>query len=128
MTIMKKAFFLSFIGLALAAVSFTNPPDKLVGRWQQKSAGGISVVTVFRTDGTNDIFINGKTFVSGKYYVHQDTLGYSDPLCNINYYGTYKLNFFAQDSVRLTVLEDTCSGRRRGFDKVTLGRVLANKP
>lgn len=85
-------------------------------------------MTVFRADGTNDIFVNGKTFVSGKYYVRQDTLGYTDPLCGIAYYGTYKLDYFAPDSLRLAVISDTCGGRRRGFDGVKLGRIKAAKP
>ncbi|WP_460976561.1 hypothetical protein [Spirosoma knui] len=125
---MKKVVCFSLVSLAVAAVSFIQPPDLLVGRWQLKSPDGSSVVTVFRADGTNDIFVNGKTFVSGKYSVRQDTLLYADPICNVAYYGTYKLDFFTQDSVRLTVLADTCGGRRRGFDKITLGRIIAAKP
>ncbi|GAB3320011.1 hypothetical protein GCM10027299_13300 [Larkinella ripae] len=125
---MNTVFCWPLICLAFVVVSFIQPPETLVGRWQQKTAGGNTVVTVFRSDGTNDIFINGKTFVSGKYYIRQDTLRYADPLCNMAYYGTYKLDFFAPDSLRLTVLEDTCRGRRRGFDRVTLGRMKPAKP
>ena len=125
---MKKAFLLSLVGSALIALSFINLPDTIVGRWQQKLPGGISVVAVFRADGTNDIFVNGKTFVTGKYYVRQDTLGYADAGCNINYYGTYKLDFFASDSLRLIALDDTCGPRRRGFNNVTLGRAKPAKP
>ncbi len=125
---MKKVICYLLISLAVAIVSFTQPPNPLLGRWQQKTAGGPSVMTVFRADGTNDIFVNGKTFLSGKYYVRKDTLGYADPLCDIAYYGTYKLDFFAQDSLRLIVLVDTCSQRRRGLDKVIVGRVKGAKP
>lgn len=125
---MKIFVCLLLISLTVAVVSFIQPSNPLVGRWQLKSLGGPSVVTVFRADGTNDIFVNGKTFVSGKYYLRQDTLGYADAICNMAYYGTYKLDFFAQDSLRLTVLADTCGGRRRGFDKIILGRVKEAKP
>lgn len=120
---MKKACLLLFIGLSLAAVSFTNPPNALVGRWQWKLPDGVPALLVFRTDGTIDMFINGKTYASGKYYVRQDTVGFADPLCNINYYGTYKFRFPAQDSLRLSVLSDTCGGRGEAMGRLTLGRV-----
>lgn len=117
--------FLSLISIALITVSFTNPPDSLVGRWQQ-TVGKLTGLLVFRTDNTFDVFINGKTFVSGNYSVRQDTLLMADPRCNMAYQGTYRFGFFAGDSIRFTVLEDTCRGRRETFRRVpTLGRVTA---
>lgn len=120
---MKNICYLLLIGLSLAAVSFINPPDALVGRWQQKLPDGVTALFVFRTNDTHEIFLNGKSFSSGNYYVHQDTLGFADPFCNLNYYATYKLNFFAPDSLRFDVLSDTCSGRREGYKQLTMGRV-----
>lgn len=120
---MKKVCFLLLTGLSLAAVSFTNPPNTLLGRWQWKLPNGLPALLVIRADGTIDMFINGKAYATSKYYVRQDTVGFAGPGCNINYYGTYKFSFPAQDSLRLTVLSDTCSGRSEAMGRLTLGRV-----
>ncbi|MBC7923190.1 MAG: hypothetical protein H7Z75_19090 [Ferruginibacter sp.] len=124
----KKALLLRLFVTACAALSFTSPPETLVGRWQQKSPDGTTVVGIFRADGTNGFFINGKAFVSGKHCVRQDALGYAGAICDSNYDGTYKLHFFAQDSVRWTVIEGTCRARRESFVRVsTMGRAKSAK-
>ncbi|AUD02085.1 hypothetical protein [Spirosoma pollinicola] len=94
---MKKVLIFSFVITALTAVSFRTPTDTIVGRWQQ-TVKGATALLVFRPDDTFDIFINGKTFTSGKYRDRQDTFALADTACGIDYYGTYKLNFFAPDS------------------------------
>jgi hypothetical protein len=130
---MKKTFLFSISLLALTLVSLTNPPGTLVGRWQQKGRGGPALV-VFRADNRYAIFVNGKTFVSGKYPVRQDTFALSDAACNAAYYGTYKLGVFAQDSVRFTTIAgfttiaDTCQGRNDDLPNFTAGRVKVVKP
>lgn len=125
---MKKALIFSLIGIALATVSFTDPINTITGRWQRKNASGRILMANFRSDGSYDGFINGKPFVSGKYYVRQDTFAISDASCNINYYGTYRLHFLSADSVRFAVIQDTCGGRREGTDKLALGRIKPTKP
>ncbi|GAB3642557.1 hypothetical protein [Spirosoma arcticum] len=124
---MKKASPFPLGLLALVALSFTNPPNLLVGRWQQMFKGATALL-VFRADNTYDIFVNGKTFVSGQYTVRQDTFALSDPACNAAYYGTYKLSFYAPDSVRFTTLADTCRPRNGAFHNFTAGRLKAAKP
>ena len=124
---MKKALIFSLGVIAFAAVSFTDPPGMLVGRWQQMFKGATALL-VFRADNTYDIFVNGKTFVSGQYTVRQDTFALSDPACNAAYYGTYKLSFYAPDSVRFTTLADTCKPRNGAFHNFTAGRLKAVKP
>lgn len=125
---MKRALILSLGVIAVAAVAFTDPINPMAGRWQQRFSSGAMMLVNFRPDGTYDAFVNKKAFVSGKYHVRQDTVSISDESCNPDYYGTYKLHFFAQDSVRWNVIQDTCGGRRSGTDKGTLGRVKAEKP
>lgn len=120
---MKKAFFTSLVSIVPFVVSFTSSPGTLVGRWQQKIRNGAMMQVNFRPDSSYNLSINGKYVLGGKYYVKNDTVGITDGGCNINYYGIYKLNFFAQDSVRWNVVQDTCAGRRRGYDKGVLGRV-----
>lgn len=124
---MKNVFIFSLCFIALAAFSFINPPTTLVGRWQKKIGKDVVVGAVFRSDSSYDGFVNGKSFVNGKYYVREDTLHISDGGCNSKYYGTYKVAVFVKDSIRFTVIQDTCRGRRRGSDGLTLGRVTQNK-
>lgn len=124
---MKKALVFSLGVIAVTAVSFINPPNTLVGRWQQTYKGAIALL-VFRTDDTFDAFVNGKLFTSGKYTVRQDTLFMADNSCNIAYYGTYKLGFYAPDSVRFTTIADTCKGRNGDLHNFTVGRVKVVKP
>ncbi|MBC3785650.1 hypothetical protein [Spirosoma utsteinense] len=69
---------------------------------------------------------NGKAFSSGRYYVRQDTVGILGGSCNLKYSGTYKMSFFAQDSVRWTVIQDTCGGRRGGTNKGTPGKIKSD--
>lgn len=119
---MKNVFTFSLCVFALAIVSFTNPPDILVGRWQKKFKG-INAVFVFRNDNTFDLFVNGKVFTNGKYSIRQDTFMLADPKCNSAYYGTYKLDFFAGDSVRFIALADTCKPRKHDLHNATVGRI-----
>lgn len=127
---MKKAIpFRLTILVLLAVLSFTNPPHKLVGRWKPNMGPDVSAVAAYRTDGTFDIFLNGKTFVSGKYRVSQDTLSISDPICGTGYYGTYQLTYITEDSIRQTLIQDTCRVRRNSVAySPTMGRVKATKP
>lgn len=112
----------------ITTLSFANPPNMLIGRWQNRFPNGVFVGAVFRSDSSYDGFRNGKAFVSGKYYVRQDTFAIADGGCGLAYYGTYKLAFLANDSVRFTAIQDTCRGRRRGSDGLTLGRIKVTKP
>lgn len=120
---MKKAFLLSLACAVTTTPVANRPEDSLVGRWRQQFADGRTALAVFRADGSLDFFVNGKVFGNGRYYVRQDTFALAYASCNVNYYGTYTLRFFVRDSVRFTVVRDTCSERRAGMDGVTLGRV-----
>lgn len=118
---MKKVRILLLSLITLTALSFVTPPNTLVGRWQQ-TVKGATALLVFRANNTFDIFINNKVFTSGKYTVRQDTFALADPACHMDYYGTYKLDFFAPDSVRFTAIADTCNGRRSDMHQFTAGR------
>ena len=125
---MKKALSVCLICLVLGLASFIPSPDTLVGRWQVKTRSGNLLLAIFRPKGTYDVFINGKAFINGKYYVRQDTFGFEEACCGSNYYGTYQISFFAQDSVRFVLIKDTCGGRREATNRLTLGRVKTIKP
>lgn len=107
-------------------VSFTDPPNRLVGRWQKHLPGGMMGMGIFRADSSYDLVINGKVFTSGKYFVRQDTFVDNNGACRLA--GIYKLHFFTQDSVRLTLIQDSCRGRREAYQGLTMGRVQLTKP
>lgn len=114
--------------LILTLISFTDSPNPMIGRWQTRLPTGVVLGAVFRSDSSYDGFANGKSFVSGKYYVRQDTIAIADGGCGLAYYGTYKFHFFANDSVRVTAIQDACGGRQGGSDGLAMGRVKATKP
>lgn len=126
---MKKAFTRSvgFIGLVILSSFAIDPPSPMVGRWQQQ-LNGVTLLFNFRSDGSYDGFVNGKSYVTGRYYVRQDTIGVADGKCNPIYFGTYKLQFLVPDSVRFTAILDTCRDRRETVPTLALGRVTTDKP
>jgi hypothetical protein len=127
--IMKKIACLTLISLTSAAFSFIQPPGLLVGQWHQKLEGNTNVRSIYRKDGTFDIFINGKTFVSGQYKVGQDTLSISDPVCGVGYYGAYRLNFITPDSVQFIPIQDSCRVRKASINQSpALSRLKTTKP
>lgn len=119
---MKQRLASLISALALAALSFTELPPSLIGRWQNRSPKGVVGMAIFRADSTYGGFVNGKQFVSGTYFVRQDTVHIQDGACGA-YYGTYKLTFVTADSIRFAAIEDRCQGRRQGSDGLTLGRI-----
>lgn len=126
---MKQRLTLPICLLALAPLAFINPPGSLIGRWQQKWPGDLRAVTIYRTDGTFDILLNGKLFVNGKYKLNGDTLAIDDPTCGNGYYGTYQLTFITPDSIRQTLIADTCQARRETIGaSPTNGRMKPTKP
>ncbi|HEY9197239.1 MAG TPA: hypothetical protein VIM77_13275 [Mucilaginibacter sp.] len=116
---MKKLYQFSILMAMLCmALSFTYDNNLLVGKWEYSSTqpgGPFKLLAIFRANGTFDGFINKKEFVSGTYHMKQDTLYISDPTCNAQYEGIYKVEFFGQrDSLKFHVIQDTCKGRRQG--------------
>jgi len=117
---MKKIILSSLVAIAvLSAFTLINDPNPLVGRWENTrifQSSKISLIGNFKADGSYSGFINKKAFVTGKYQMKHDTLYIGDNTCGVNYMGTYKVQFFGQDSLRFHVIRDTCQGRREGTD------------
>ncbi|MCF0049027.1 hypothetical protein LXM25_03090 [Dyadobacter sp. LJ53] len=115
---MKNAFkWLGCLAILLTIASFISAQDPIVGRWQriQKSPNGdINLIFIFRADSTYDGIVNGKAFTNGRYFIKNDTISVSDNGCNLAYYGTYKLKYYAQDSLLFTAISDTCQERYQG--------------
>jgi len=119
------------MAMALISFSFTNENNPLVGRWEfatKYQESTLNILTVFKADGTFDLFANKKPLVTGTYQVKHDTLFIADALCNANYSATYKLKFFGkQDSVQFNVIQDTCIRRKTSVNGVTYKNALAVK-
>ncbi|SFE07073.1 hypothetical protein [Spirosoma endophyticum] len=126
---MKKRLTLTvgFIGLVVLSSFVIDPPNPVVGRWRQQ-IDGATLRFNFRPDGTYDGFVNGKSYLTGRYYVRQDTIGVTDGKCNPTYFGSYRLQFLNSDSVRFTAILDTCRDRRETVPTLALGRVTTGKP
>ena len=92
--------------------------NDLYGTWRIKFDDGTKGEVRFGKNGTHDYFMNEKLFSSGKSRFMNDTLEEFDPIYNAkgNYYSTYKVDFFEGDSMRFTVVEDSCKSRRLGLD------------
>jgi len=114
--------------IASLSVAWTTPPrptknSKLVGHWQTSFPDGKTTMTAFfRPDGTYSGAVNGKVFVTGKYTLAHDTLGMEDGSCGPNYFGTYRLTYFA-DSLSFAVVQDSCTGRQQGTNGLRMKRV-----
>jgi len=117
---MKKIVLSSLLAfIVLSAFKLTDGPNPLVGRWENTrifQGSTISLIGNFKADGSYSGFINNKAFVTGKYQMKHDTLYIGDNTCGLNYTGTYKVQFFGQDSLKFHVIQDTCQGRREGTD------------
>jgi hypothetical protein len=129
---MKKLCVLaSFVIMVCAAIAFTGDTNPLVGKWEHSGISHgqpFNFMAIFRANGTFDGFINKKEFVSGTYHMKHDTLYMSDPTCNAQYEGSYKVEFFArQDSVKFHVVQDTCMGRKEGTNGLLFKRITTAK-
>jgi hypothetical protein len=126
---MKKGLTLliGFLGLVALSSFVIDSPNLMVGRWQQQ-INGVTLQFNFRPDGSYDGFVNGKSYLTGRYYVRQDTIGVTDGKCNPAYFGTYRLKFSVPDSVRFITILDTCRDRRETVPTLALGRVIPGKP
>lgn len=117
---MKKLSLLTLsVFVLLSAFVIADDPSPLVGHWENTrmfQGSKLSLIGNFKADGSYSGFINKKVFVTGKYQMKHDTLYIDDSTCGVGYAGTYKVQFFGQDSLKFHVIQDTCQGRREGTD------------
>jgi len=124
---MKNALtLLGSIAFLSITFCFTQPDNRIVGRWnriQKTPDGPVNLMFVFRADSTYDGIVNGKAFVNGKYFIKNDTMSISDNGCSLAYYGTYRIKYFAQDSLLFTAISDTCKQRYEGGNNLALKKM-----
>lgn len=93
---MKKSNVMLFVIAIISLCSFIDVNHPIIGKWEVKDTFNnetFHFIMNFRKDGTFDAFLNKKPFTSGKFRTKGDTILLMDPVCNVTYYGTYKLNF-----------------------------------
>ncbi len=118
---MKTSLFLLIIITGLAACKQKQTVDAtIVGRWNTSFKNGSKVLAVFRADGTHDYFIDGKLFSNGKYSFANGTLSEADPICNGDYYATYRVNFTTANEMQFKVIQDTCKPRIHDLDGIKM--------
>ena len=83
-----------------------------------------------RANGTFSLSSKGKDFAKGQYRVQNGIYDLNDANCHVNYHGRYRFSFLAGDSLRFSVVEDTCRARRMGMDGIGWKRLkdAENKP
>ena len=114
-----------FIFYMAALMSLSSTID-LTGRWEtMPSEKGNVTGVVFKSDSTFEGYVNRKPFVSGTYTFNNEdsVLSLQDGGC-AGVAATYKVNFFSNaDSMRFTAIEDACTGRKEGMQRLVMGRV-----
>ncbi|WP_028297616.1 hypothetical protein [Olivibacter sitiensis] len=124
---MKTMYLIAVLGLFVASCSAPEygPKDILGSKWSEKGVFNgkpFEFVAFFRTDGSFEGIVDGKPFVSGSYELLGDTVFFSDPICNVDYKGSYKL-LFKRDSLTFSLIADTCTARREGTDNIGFVRI-----
>lgn len=123
---MKQAIKLSAIFFVIAAFAFTPQKHNPVGHWKISYTNGLNEYVDFYKDGTfKSVSIDGQLTHQGNYKMSDDVISVNDKEgCGDNYWGTYKLTFYTEDSVLNTVVEDSCTGRREAVNGSVLVRLL----
>lgn len=114
------------VRFALCAVlvcAFVVADKSMVGHWKVAYGNGAHGYVVFRKDGTDEATFTGQDWkVGGQYKVEGNKVSITDSSCGLSYWGSYTPHWFSDDSVRMTVIEDTCAGRKGSCDGSVLVR------
>ena len=115
--------------LIAAALIFSiakSSNDPISGRWETRpSEKGNVTGVVFKNDSILEGYINRKPFVSGVYHFSNtdSILSFIDNGCN-GVKGIYKVTIFSMgDSLRFKAINDSCTERKEGMQRLIMGRV-----
>jgi hypothetical protein len=121
-TMKKNTVLFAFCAVLLTAFAVTS--KSVVGRWTVAYGNGAHGYVVFRPDGTDEATFTGQDWkVGGQYKVEGNKVSIADSSCGLAYWGSYTPHWFSDDSVRMTVIEDTCAGRKSSCDESVMVRV-----
>jgi len=109
---MKYSFHLPVALLLTLAFAFIPPSHSLVGKW---GIPGTPEIVTFHSDQTYEVSLpDGKIGERGSYRIEQSVFSIKNakPVCGDGYWGKYKIDFYGEDSVHFTLIEDSCTSRR----------------
>ena len=122
---MKTTVTLCFAFIVIITMAFIPVNFSMTGKWKMHNPkGGPTVFVNFKADSNFAGYTGeNKLLVMGKYKVNNDTFFVKDNNCGGDYWGTYTLTFFGNDSLAIKLLGDSCSGRAHTIDGLTAKRV-----
>ncbi|MBS1601738.1 MAG: hypothetical protein JST42_03645 [Bacteroidetes bacterium] len=109
---MKYSTHLPLTLLLTLVFAFIPPGHSLVGKW---GIPGTPEFVTFSSDQTYEVSLpDGKVGERGSYKIEQSTffIKNAKPVCGNGYWGKYKIDFYGEDSVHFTLIEDSCTSRR----------------
>lgn len=120
-----KKYLLFSVCLVVLACHNDRSEHTLYGNWSVRFNSGPQAEARFHPDGSHDYFIDGKLFSSGHSIFRNDTLLTYDPICEDKgeYFGIYTIAFLGGDSIRFSVVSDSCAPRRFDMDGAVLHRL-----
>ncbi len=109
-----SALFVFIVALLFA---FISPKYHLIGQWSILNVDGSpsGEYVDFRKDNTYIVALpDGQIGEKGDYILQDSAFSIknSKDVCGKDYWGQYKLTFYGNDSVHLTLINDSCSQRR----------------
>jgi len=108
---------------AVLITAFVVASRSFVGHWRVAYANNMKGHVLFRKDGTAEATFDGQTWkVGGPYKVEGNTMSMADSTCGLTYWASYKADWFSDDSMRMVIVEDTCTGRKESINGAVLVR------
>ena len=106
-----------FLVVSSALIAFISQNDILIGQWSILNLDGSpsGEYVDFKPDNTYTVALpDGKIGETGTYLLKDSVFSIKNikAVCGKDYWGQYKLTFYGNDSVHLTLVKDTCSERR----------------
>ena len=113
---------------AASLLAFTVAEIDINGLWESKVENEGIFGMRLKEDGTVVSYVNKKVFTSGRYTLSHDTITILEDNGCTNAVGEkmkaiYRVAMFATDSLRLDVIEDSCTQRKSAVAKLRFGRV-----
>lgn len=119
----KNPFLLAICAAVIVGAAFVVADRTFVGHWRATYGNGMKGNVVLRKDGTAEATFDGETWkVGGPYKVEGDKFSIADSSCGLTYWASYTAHWYSDDSVKMTIIEDTCTGRRTDVDGAVLVR------
>lgn len=114
------ATFILFLAAALIP-----PKHRIAGNWTVfgPSNAPVNEHVELKKDGSYLVYIGDQVGERGFYKLKGSVFSIKNakPVCGDGYWGKYRIDFYGQDSIHFTLIEDTCSDRRRDIVGVNPG-------